>query len=189
MDWSDPTMQRRGVCFVAGVGVICLGSGGAGLAAGVSLDVKPGLWEIQTSGSTSGTPQIPPEALAKLKPEQRAIAEAMLLAIIAQASVPHQMRFCVTPEQVRQGLDLDRIGGKDCRRTMQSSSPMGLDMQVECGGHERMTGTVHLQVVDHATVAGDIDVRAGLGANSMTLRQTLHGRWLGAACGDVQPFG
>jgi len=176
----------RGLCCAAGLG---LAASGAGLAAGISLDVKPGLWDIETSGAASGTPQIPPEMLAKLKPDQRAIAEVMLLAIIAQASMPHSLQFCVTPEQVRQGLDLDRIGGKGCRRTVQSSSPTGLDMQVDCTGHNRMSGNVHLRVVDRATVAGDVDFRAGLGANAMTIRQTLHGRWLGAACGDVPPFG
>jgi hypothetical protein len=176
----------RGVCCVAGLG---LAASGAGLAMGLSLDVKPGLWEIQTSGAASGAPQIPPAALAKLPPEQRAIAAAMLLAIIAQASMPHSMQFCVTPEQLRQGLDLDRIGGKGCRRTVQSSSPTGLDMQVDCTGHDRMSGVVHLRVVDRTTVAGDIDVHAGIGASSLTIRQNLHGKWLGAACGDVQPFG
>ncbi len=171
---------------VAGLG---LAASGAGLAAGLSFDVQPGLWEIGTVGSTSGTPQIPAEALARLPPDQRLIATAMVLAIIAQASMPHSMQFCVTPEQVRQGLDLGRIGGKNCQRTVQSQSPTGLDMQVACGGHDRVSGTVHLRVLDRATVAGEIAVQAGLGANSMTIRQTLHGKWLGAACGDVPPFG
>lgn len=180
--------RRNGVrrlCFVAGVG---LAVSGAGLAAGLSLDVKPGLWEIQTSGSASGMPEIPTEALAKLPPEQRVIAAAMLLAIITQASVPHRLQFCVTPEQLRQGLDLDRMAGKDCHRTVQSSSPRGLDMQVDCTGREAMSGDVHLRVVDRATVAGNVDVRAGEGASRLTIRQSLHGRWLGAACGDVRPF-
>ena len=80
------------------------------------------------------------------------------------------------------------MGGKDCQRTVQSSSPTGLDMQVDCTGRDQMSGNVHLRVVDRATLAGDVDVHAGLGANSMTIRQSLHGRWLGAACGDVKPF-
>jgi Protein of unknown function (DUF3617) len=173
----------RGVCFatVLGLAAPCF-------AAGVSFDVKPGLWELQTSGSASGIPQIPPDALAKLPPDQRVIATAMLMAIVAQASMPHTLQFCVTPEQIRQGLDLNRMGGKDCQRTVQSSSPTGLDMQVDCTGRDAMSGTVHLRVVDRATLAGDVDVHAGIGANSMTIRQNLHGRWLGAACGDVKPF-
>jgi len=176
----------RALCCAAGLGVA---TSAAGLAAGLSFDVQPGLWDIETSGAASGVPQIPPDMLAKLPPDQRVIATAMLLAIIAQASMPHSMQFCVTPEQVRQGLDLNRIGGKNCRRTVQSSSPTGLDMQVDCSGHDQMSGNVNLRVVDRATVAGDVDFRAGLGANSMTIRQTLHGKWLGAECGDVAPFG
>jgi hypothetical protein len=173
----------RGLCFatVVGLAAPCL-------AVGVSFDVKPGLWELQTSGSASGIPQIPPDALAKLPPDQRVIATAMLMAIVAQASMPHTMQFCVTPEQIRQGLDLNRMGGKDCQRTVQSSSPKGLDMQVDCTGRDAMSGDVHLRVVDRETLKGDVDVRAGIGANSMTIRQSLHGRWLGAACGDVKPF-
>lgn len=176
----------RWLCFTCGVGLIV---STAGLAAGLSLDVKPGLWEVQTSGSASGTPQIPPEALAKMKPEQRAMAEAMLAAIIAQASMPHTMQFCVTPEQVRQGLDLNRMGGHDCQRTVQSSSPTGLDMQVQCSGNDKMSGAVHLHVVDRATVTGNVDVRAGIGASTAMIRQNLRGRWLSETCGDVKPIG
>ncbi len=186
MGWRKVGPGVRVFCCAGGLG---FAASVACLAAGLSLDVQPGLWDIETTGAASGTPQIPPDLLAKLKPDQRVIAEAMLLAMIAQASTSHSMQFCVTPEQVRQGLDLDRIGGKRCQRTVRSSSPTGLDMQVEFGGHDQMSGNVHLRVVDRATVAGDVDFRAGLGASSMTIRQTLHGKWLGAACGDVPPFG
>ena len=157
-------------------------------AAGLSLNVDPGLWQLETSGSASGTPQIPTEMLAKLPPDQRAIATMMLLAIITQASMPHSMQFCLTAEQLRQGLDLDRVVGKHCHRTTQSSSPMGLDMQVDCTANEGMSGDVHLRVMDRATVTGNVDVHAGIGSDSLTVRQTLRGRWLGADCGDVQPY-
>ena len=185
MGWREVASRALAVCCAGGLGFATCGTG---LATGLSLDVQPGLWQIETSGSASGMPQIPPEMLDKLKPDERAIATAMMLAIVAQASLPHSMQFCVTPEQVRQGLDLDRIGGKRCQRTVQSSSPRGLDMRVDCSGHDQMSGNVHLHVVDRATVAGDVDFRAAIGADSMTIRQTLHGKWLGAACGDVEPF-
>jgi hypothetical protein len=185
MGWRKVGPGFWGFCCVAGLGFV---ASAAGLAAGLSFDVKPGLWDIETSGAASGIPQIPPDMLEKLKPDQRVMAEAMLLAVIAQASMPHSMQFCVTPAQLHQGLDLDRIGGKHCQRTVRSSSPTGLDMQVDCSGHDQMSGNVRLRVVDRATIAGDVDFRAGLGANSMTIRQTLHGKWLGAECGEVQPF-
>ncbi len=183
--WHGIAIRLRDLCLMTGLG---LAASGACLAAGLSLDVTPGLWEVSSSGSVSGMPQIPPEMLAKLKPDQQAMATAMALAIVLQAGMPHRLQFCVTPQQVRQGLDLDRIGG-DCRRTIRSSSPAGLDMQVECGGRDRVTGVVHLRVVDRATVSGDIDVHEGIGGTSAAIRQSLHGRWLGASCGDVRPFG
>jgi hypothetical protein len=179
------TIRLRGICCVAGLGL----SWSVGcLAAGLSLDVTPGLWEVSTVGAVSGMPQIPPGMLAQMKPEQRLMAQAMALAIVAQAGVPHRLQFCVTPQQVRRGLDLDRVGGGDCRRTIRSSSPAGLDMQVACGGQDRMSGVVHVRVVDRSTVTGDIDVQENIGGTSATLRQTVRGRWLGASCGDVPPF-
>jgi hypothetical protein len=179
------TIRLRHVCFVAGLG---LSGSVACLAAGLSLDVTPGLWEVSTVGAVSGMPQIPPGMLAQMKPEQRLMAQAMTLAIVAQAGVPHRLQFCVTPQQVRLGLDLDRLGGGDCRRIIRSSSPAGLDMQVACGGQDRMNGVVHVRVLDRSTVTGDIDVQENIGGTSAAIRQTVHGRWLGASCGDVPPF-
>ena len=176
----------RLACCAIGLGLL---ASVASLAAGLSLNVTPGLWEVSTSGAVSGMPQIPAEMLAQMKPEQRLMAQAMALAIVAQASMPHTMRFCVTPEQVQQGLDLDRLGGRECRRTIHSSSPGGLDMQVECGGQDRLRGVVRLLVVDRATVTGDIDVHEGFGGTAASIRQNVRGRWLGASCGDVPPFG
>ncbi len=42
------------------------------LAAGTTLDVSTGLWEVTSSGETTGVPPIPPEVLARLPPAQRA---------------------------------------------------------------------------------------------------------------------
>jgi hypothetical protein len=61
-------------------------------------------------------------------------------------------------------------------------------MLVDCTGREAMSGDVHLRVVDRGTVSGTVDVHAGQDPNIFTIRQNLHGRWLGAACGDVKPF-
>lgn len=159
-----------------------------GSAAGISLDVAPGLWEISTSGAVSGVPQIPADLLAGMQPEQRLIAQGMVLAIVAQASVPHRLQFCVTPAQVREGLDLNRVGGHDCRRAIRSSSPTGLDMQVDCGGRDWMRGVVQLRVLDQSTVIGDVDVHEEIEGTGAAIRQSVHGRWLGASCGNVPSF-
>lgn len=158
-------------------------------AAGLSLDVAPGLWEISTSGSASGTPELPPAALAKMTPEQRAMAEAMVQVIVSQANVPHVLQLCVTAVQIRQGFDLNRVSQRGCHPVVQSSSPTHLDIKLECTGKERLDGTVHLDAVDHTTLAGQLDLRAGIGGNKLTIRQSVRGKWLGAACRGVQPIG
>ncbi len=61
--------RLRGFCVAS---ILILSGTAVCAAAGLSLDVTPGLWELSTSGSISGTPQIPPELLAGMKPEQRA---------------------------------------------------------------------------------------------------------------------
>ena len=61
-------------------------------------------------------------------------------------------------------------------------------MQVACGGEGRMRGAVRLRVLDRGTVIGDVEVREGEGGAAAAITQNLHGRWLGASCGDVPPF-
>lgn len=158
-------------------------------AAGPSLDVSPGLWEISTSGSASGVPQLPPAVVGKMTPEQRVMAEAMVAMIVSQANVPHVLHLCITAAQIRQGFDLNRVSHHGCHPAVQSSSKRQLDMTLACSGKEQIDGTVHLDAVDHTTLRGQLDLRAGIGANKLTIRQSLRGRWLGAACGDVRPIG
>jgi hypothetical protein len=101
------------------------------LAARVSLDLASGLWEFSITGSASGAPVIPPEAMARMKPEQRMMLQAMLIALIAQANTPHTVRMCITPDQLRAGFDPNRLSYPGCRSHMGSGATDHLDMQLE----------------------------------------------------------
>lgn len=175
-------------CMSLVAGLVWLTSSVA-FAGGLSLDVTPGLWQVSTEGSATGTPDIPPEALAKMTPEQRAMALAMALLLVTQAGIPHTLQICITEDQIQRGFDLTRVGKKDCAHEVRSSSPTHLDMHVACGGKSPFDGTLHLTATDHRTVSGDLDLRAGATGAGLTIRQTVRGRWLGAACGDVRPIG
>jgi hypothetical protein len=59
--------------------------------------------------SASGVPVIPPEAMERMKPEQRVMLQGMLIALIAQAYTPHTARMCITPDQLRAGFDPNRV--------------------------------------------------------------------------------
>jgi hypothetical protein len=181
--------MRAGIGAVVAAGAVGLAAAGVAAGAGLSLDVQPGLWEIATSGSASGVPVIPPEVLARIKPEQRLMAQAMLLALVAEANAPHQLRICITPEQLRQGFDPNRLNHSGCHQTIRAGSPAHIEMRVACTGKDPLTGAMHLDAPDQRTVTGGLDVEAGQGADRLTVRQSLRGRWLGASCGGVRPIG
>jgi hypothetical protein len=159
------------------------------LAAGVSLDVAPGLWEFSIAGSASGVPVIPPEAMARMKPEQRVMLQAMVIALIAQANTPHTVRMCITPDQLRAGFDPKRLSYSGCRHHMGAGVTDHLDLQVECTGKEPLDAQLRLDAVDQRTVEGHLKVDAGRGPDGLSVRQSVHGRWLGRDCGDTPPLG
>jgi len=172
-----------------GTGLALAISATAVLAAGVSLDLAPGLWQFSIAGSASGVPVIPPEAMARMKPEQRVMLQAMLIALIAQANTPHTVRMCITPGQLRAGFDPSRLSYPGCRHDMGSGATDHLDMQLECMGKEPLDARLRLDAVNQRTVEGDLKVDAGRGPDRLSVRQSVRGRWLGRDCGDTPPLG
>jgi hypothetical protein len=159
------------------------------LAAGVSLDLAPGLWQFSIAGSASGVPVIPPEAMARMKPEQRVMLQAMLIALIAQANTPHTVRMCITLDQLRAGFDPNRLSYPGCSHDMSSGAIGHLDMQLECTGKEPLDARLRLDAINQRTVEGDLKVDAGRGPDRLSVRQSVRGRWLGKDCGNTPPFG
>jgi hypothetical protein len=64
-----------------------------------------------------------------------------------------------------------------------------LDMQVECMGKEPLDARLRLDAVNQRTVEGVLKVDAGRGLDRLSVRQSVHGRWLGRDCGDTPPLG
>ena len=172
-----------------GTGLALAISATAVLAAGVSLDLAPGLWEFSIAGSASGVPVIPPETMARMKPEQRVMLQAMLIALIAQANTPHTVRMCITPDQLRAGFDPNRLSYPGCSHDMSSGAIGHLDMRLECTGKEPLDARLRLDAINERTVEGDLKVDAGRGPDRLSVRQSVRGRWLGKDCGDTPPLG
>jgi hypothetical protein len=178
------------ICGSLAVGkAALLGASGSGLAQAPTLDLKPGLWEITSTGAMTGAPPIPPEVLANMPPERRAQAEAMMQGAMARASEPQVMRNCVTEEQLRRGLNLDETHNPSCQRTVVSNSTRQLVVHEECAGAHPMVGDFRFAAVDRETMKGNINVVMGNGANTTTMKRSLQGKWLGSDCGDVKPKG
>lgn len=154
------------------------------------LAIAPGLWEMTSQSQTSGAPPIPPEATANMTPEQKAKFEAAMQAMMAKQHQPHTTKACVTADEIKRGF----TGGddeKNCQKTVVNSSSTVLDAKIVCTGaqQEQSTGTIHYEATDAKTIAGNIDMNISHGAQSMEIKNDMHGKWLAADCGDVKPSG
>jgi hypothetical protein len=171
-----------------GAGLI-LGTAMCTAALGATLDVKTGLWEVSSSGETTGMPPIPPEALAQMPPEQRAQMQARMAAAMARSNKPDVSRSCITEKTLQHGLNFNEQDRANCKRTTVSSSSSQIDVRMECTGEQKMNGTFHFEAIDRQTMRGKIDLVVSNGANTMTMKRTMQGKWLGSDCGNVKPQG
>lgn len=159
---------------------------GASVAwAATTLDVKTGLWEMTSVGTTSGTPPIPQDVLAKLTPEQRAKLQQSMAAGMASANQPHVRKACITQKSLERGLNFE--DRPNCKTTVLNSTPRMLDVAMECTGAQRMTGKFHFEAADRETIAGDTNMVMTDGTNAMTMKYKINGKWLGGDCGNVKP--
>jgi len=149
------------------------------------LDIKMGLWETSMTHSAAGMsqmPQIPPEALAKLTPEQRARMEEMMKSRSGATTV----KSCITKEKLEKNLAF-RDDRPQCTRTLVSSSSSGFEMKMHCGEKDSTSdGTFKLDVINSESVKGAFHMVVSGGDHSMNIDNTFTGRYLGPACGDVK---
>ena len=158
-------------------------------AAGPSLDVKTGLWEITSTGATTGAPPIPPEALAQMTPEQRAKMESAMQAAISRNNQPHVSKSCITQKQLEKAPNFAEQHDKSCKQTIVTRTSSVVETRIECSGPQKMSGTFRFQAVSRETIRGEVSMVLSSGGNAMTSKHTLDGKWLGADCGNVKPSG
>lgn len=158
-------------------------------AAGLTKpNIKPGLWEVSINPKISGAMPIPEDQLAKMTPEQRARLEAAMQAHMAKGTKPRVYKECMTPEKIARGFEIDPHGDDaSCKRNVVSSSTKELTLHDECSKPERKTVTdVHFEVKDGTQMSGKINVVVTSAGKTMTVNNTLQGKWLGASCGTVK---
>ena len=171
---------------------------GAGLALGATLitaaiaatlDVKPGLWEVTSQGEATGMPPIPPQALAQMSPQQREQVMAAMQGAMAHANQPNVSRSCITRKMLERGWDPNQDHRGNCTQTQTSSTSRTLDARMVCTGEQQATGNLHIEALDSQTISGTFNMVMSGGSNTMTVKRTLQGKWLGSDCGDVKPNG
>src|SRR6195256_976644 len=166
---------------VLGLGVT-VGSMLLAHAAGPSLDVKTGLWEITSTGATTGAPPIPPEALAQMTPEQRAKMESAMQAAISRNNQPHVSKSCITQKQLEKAPNFAEQHDKSCKQTVVSRTASVIETRVECTGPQKMSGTFRFQAVSREAIHGDVSMVMSDGNKTMTSKHAIQGKWLGADC-------
>jgi hypothetical protein len=182
----QPTHWKIAGAAVAGLTLMLL----AEAAEPIKLNLKPGLWEIASQGQFTGAPPIPDDQLARLTPEQRARFEAAMQASMANAAKPRLSKNCVTPEKIARGLDLDQQhNDNSCQRKVLANSASEVEFSEECSSDSgKSVINEHFQLSGSELMTGSVHVVRTSGDKSMTVDSTIHGKWLGASCGDIKDF-
>lgn len=163
---------------------------GAGLAVGAAawaadnvtpLNIKPGYWETTRTSARSGQLGVPPEALARMTPEQRAKFEEHMKARAAQGPQTNVSKSCITKEELAKAFtDND---DRSCKRTVVTSSSSRQEFRVECTNEQMTsTGTMRFEALDSEHVSGKTKMNVTRSGQTMTVELTFSSKWLGAAC-------
>lgn len=153
------------------------------------LDVKLGLWETTSGVQTSGMPpvNIPPDALARMTPDQRAKVEAMMKSQGSGGSRTTSTKTCMTPEKMKRS-EMFYEEQKQCTKTVVSSSSNKLEMRMHCtmeSGH-KADGTVRVERISSESTKGSVQMVSTSGDHTMNMNSTFTSKWLGPNCGDVK---
>lgn len=149
------------------------------------LNIKTGLWEVTMTSEVSGRPPIPPEALARMTPEQRAKFETAMKARSSQGPQTKTYKNCVTKEKLNK--DPFSEERKSCTRTVLASTGSRMDVREVCvdqNGEREMT--IRIEAADSEHVTGSGQVNASGGNNSMKVSMRFAGKWIGAICPDTK---
>ena len=148
-------------------------------------NVKLGLWETTIVMQMSGLPPIPPDALARMTPEQRARMEAAMKARNGQPNTT-TTRSCVTKEKLEKGATFGQER-KNCTHSVSQSSSDKAEIKFACDEEGmKMTGTVRYDALDSEHVKGTTDVAMSGNGRTMNANSTFTSKWVSAACGNVE---
>ena len=147
-------------------------------------DVKLGLWESTVTHQMSGMPPIPPEALARMTPEQQARMEAAMKGRSGHATTSTS-KSCMTKEKLEKGATFGEQR-KECTHSVTNSSRTKADIKFECTEEQmKVNGTIHYEVVDSENVKGTTEMTMSGNGHTMNSTSTFTSKWVSANCGDV----
>ena len=177
--WKVDNMTNMTARYALGF-VLLAGAAGAADAP-PPLDVRPGMWEATTTSETTGVPPIPPEILARMTPEQKAMLEARMKQGVSPGKTTVR-KHCITKEEINKGLTFGDDHGS-CQRTVVSGSSSKQEIRIECSNSGiKATGTIRIEAIDPEHVKFSVQVTSGDGAHSMKINTAGNSKWVSAPC-------
>ena len=147
-----------------------------------TLNVKLGLWEITSVTETRGMPPLPKELLATLSAEQRRQMEAEIKAEQAKGPDKDTDRECITQKDLERPFESSNA--KECTQTNVTTTRTAQEVRIVCTGGIPGSGVFKVSAPSPEKMTGSLDLKLGEGAQAMTIKAQLQGRWLSSDCGD-----
>lgn len=129
----------------------------------------------------TGLPNIPPDVLNRMTPQQRAQVEA---AIGARGAKPIVNRYCLTKEKLAEAFNTNSDALKSCSTSLTTSSSSKQEIHVDCDHNGRKSsGVIKVEAVDSEHIRASMQMTAATDSDhTMNMNYTFTSKWIGAAC-------
>lgn len=166
-----------------------------GCSLGQAQQLRPGLWEHQTTMKT-GSGQME-AAMARMKEQldamppakRKQIEEAMgrqgLGAGLPAAGEPMAVKVCLTPDQAARNEIAQQQG--QCKQTGSTRSGNTVKFTLECSGTRKAKGEGEFTLISDREHKGRVHITTERKNREETMTMEHHARWLAAECGEVKP--
>lgn len=149
------------------------------------LNIKEGLWEVTVTHAMTGmpaAPNIPPDTLAKMPPDQRARIEAMMKG----SPTTDVRKECVTKEKLAKHSAFNANRG-ECTRTVVGSTGSRLEVKFHCDEKQSSSdGSFVMEAIGSDNVKGTMHSSTNANGRAMSMDFTINSKYLGPACGDIK---
>lgn len=168
---------------------------GACIPFACAQELKPGLWESTSETQVSGNGQMQQQMaqaqqqIANMPPEQRKMMEEMMKSRGVTMNVRNggmSVRYCLTPEMAAR-KDIPTQRG-DCKATHQPSGPGRMKVAFTCS-NPPSSGEGEVTFASPEAYRMKMRVNTSVQGRPEKMNLEASGRWLGADCGDVKPYG
>ena len=150
-----------------------------------SLNMKPGLWTVQTKVTQDGKTHEPRVEMKKsmedMSPEQRSQVEAMMKKMGAGLG-DDGMKVCYTPEMIQNDSALSRHGKEKCETHFKTKTASRVAGDFKCD--DGSTGKMDWTLSGNEKYTGKVT----LDRDGKKTDIAYNGKFVSSDCGDVKPI-